>query len=172
MQATATFQQKNKGFAEKLLKKAKKMQDLEAACGFPNTVNLKYDNGASVIDVAIWNQYGTYNSPARDFMTPAINNIKAQWGKMAKAAMPAINAGKLDAEVVLNQGGNMAQGEIRKSIVDLKDPPNAPFTVSGGWMHNKKSGKLFYAEGKGSDNPLVDTEKMLGAVTYTVRERS
>ena len=118
MQATATFQQKNKGFAEKLLKKAKKMQDLEAACGFPNTVNLKYDNGASVIDVAIWNQYGTYNSPARDFMTPAINNIKAQWGKIAKAAMPAINAGKLDAEVVLNQGGHEAQGEIRETNVD------------------------------------------------------
>ena len=66
----------------------------------------------------------------------------------------------------------MAVAEIKKSIVNLREPANAPITVQGGWMRNKKSGKLFYVEGKGSDNPLVDTGNMMNSVTYVMRKRS
>lgn len=172
MQVNASFMQKNGKFADELKKRIDKAKKLEAACGFPNSLNKTYDNGASIIDVAIWNNYGTYCSPARDFMTPAINNIKMRWGQMMKEATPAMNAGKISAEKVLNQGGLMAQGQIRNSIVELDTPANAPLTIEGGWAHNKKSGKIFYTPGKGSDNPLIDTGLMVGSVTYTIRKRS
>ena len=167
----AVVKQKNRGWADKLLKRAKALGEVEAACGFPKSLNIKYDNGASLIDVAIWNQYGTYNAPARDFMNPANAEIQKQWKDMAKAAMPAINAGQADPKTVLELGANMAKAEIQKSIVNLQDPPNSPVTVQGGWIRNKKSGKLVYVEGKGSDNPLIDTGKMLTSVTYTIRKR-
>ena len=168
----AQVRQKNKGWVDKLLKRVKNLERQEAACGFPNTLNKKYDNGASVIDVAIWNQYGTYNAPARDFMNPANEEINKKWGELSKKAIPAINAGKTDAQTVLEAGANVAVAEIKKSIVNLREPANAPITVQGGWMRNKKSGKLFYVEGKGSDNPLVDTGNMMNSVTYVMRKRS
>ena len=154
----AVVKQKNRGWADKLLKRAKALGEFEAACGFPKSLNIKYDNGASLIDVAIWNQYGTYNAPARDFMNPANAEIQKQWKDMAKAAMPAINAGQADPKTVLELGANMAKAEIQKSIVNLQ-------------VRNKKSGKPVYVEGKGSDNPLIDTGKMLTSVTYTIRKR-
>lgn len=65
----------NPDWLDKVMAKAVKLADIEAAAGFPSGQKEldtpHYDNGASIIDVAIWNNYGTYNSPARDFMTPS-----------------------------------------------------------------------------------------------------
>lgn len=47
--------------------------------------------------------------------------------------------------------------------------PNAYITIHGGWMKNKKSGKVFYVKGKKSDKPLIDTgelRKSIRAIFY------
>lgn len=165
----------NPDWLDKVMAKAVKLTEIEAAAGFPsgqkelNTPH--YDNGASIIDVALWNNYGTYNSPARDFMTPSGKKAKERWNKIAPDLYNEVVNGKLDAVEALENAGQIGATEIKKAIVDLKTPANAPITVKGGWMHNKKSGKLFKVEGKKSNNPLVDTGAMANAATYVVRKK-
>ena len=55
-------------------------------------------------------------------------------------------------EQVLNQVGAVAAGATQQYITDLKDPPNAPYTI----------------EKKGSDNPLIDTGSMRASVTWKI----
>lgn len=165
----------NPDWLDKVMAKAVKLTEIEAAAGFPagqkglNTPH--YDNGASIIDVAIWNNYGTYNSPARDFMTPSGKKAKARWDKIAPDLYNDVVNGKMDAVQALENAGQIGAAEIKKAIVDLKTPANAPITINGGWMHNKKSGKLFKIKGKKSNNPLVDTGAMANASTYVVRKK-
>lgn len=45
----------------------------------------------------------------------------------------------MDAVEALENAGQIGATEIKKAIVDLKTPANAPITVKGGWMHNKKA---------------------------------
>lgn len=42
--------------------------------------------------------------------------------------------------------------------------PNAPITVNGGWMRNRKTGKPIYIEGKHSTRPLIDTGSLRAAI--------
>jgi hypothetical protein len=49
-------------------------------------------------------------------------------------------------------------------------PPNAPITLNGGWMRNKKSGRLFYVIPKIGTHPLIDTGVMFESVSYQVEE--
>lgn len=48
--------------------------------------------------------------------------------------------------------------------------PNAPITITGGWMRNHVSGKPVFIPGKGSSAPLIDTGALRKAVTYVVRK--
>lgn len=168
--------EKNPDWLDKVMAKSLKLTEVEAAAGFPvNDKSLNtphYENGASLIDVAIWNNYGTYNSPQRDFMTPAGKKANEQWRGIAPKLYNDVIEGKIDAVEALEVAGQIGQTNIKKSIVDLKSPPNARITVEGGWIKNKKSGKAFFVEGKKSNNPLVDTGDMVGAVTYVVRKKT
>ena len=48
---------------------------------------------------------------------------------------------------------------------------NAPITINGGWMRNKKSGKPFYVEGKAPETkPLIHTRQLRDSITYRVDE--
>lgn len=58
----------------------------------------------------------------------------------------------LDAKRIMENVGNEAVGAIKKYILDLKTPPNAPSTIRQ----------------KGSSNPLNDSGHMRNSVTYTV----
>lgn len=49
--------------------------------------------------------------------------------------------------------------------------PNAPITISGGWMINKVTGKPVYIKGKGSDTPLIDTGELRKSIRGLVVKR-
>ena len=55
--------------------------------------------------------------------------------------------------------GYIGQLEVQKSIVNLRTPPNAPATIKGGFVRTK-TGKIIHVPGKGSSNPLIDTDTM------------
>lgn len=55
----------------------------------------------------------------------------------------------------MEQVGAFAAGATQQYITDLRDPPNAPYTI----------------EKKGSDNPLIDTGSMRSSVTYKVTDQ-
>jgi hypothetical protein len=110
--------------------------------------------GAELIDVVIWNNYGTEHIPARPFLQISNREIAQVAQKILKIYAKAINAGKVDIEVPLKMIGGAAIPIIQRVINDLMQPPNAPRTI-------KK---------KGFDNPLIETGFMRDNATYVIRE--
>ena len=142
---------------------AKGVHGVEA--GFYSTA--KYDDGTPVTNVAAWNEFGVpkNNIPERPFFRNAI-------GAMGKPVLDALVANVNPRTMVVTRDvagkvGETMQGEIQRSIVQLKEPPNAWITIHGGFFRNA-SGKVVHVKGKGSDNPLVDEGFMRRSVAYRV----
>ena len=111
----------------------------------------KYPDGTSVVSVAVKNEYGEANIPARPFMQQTFENNQAKWLKFITQAM-AKQSGNYDINTVANQLGLIIQGDIRDTIVNGDFVPNAPYTIAK----------------KGKDTPLRDTLLMLQSVDYQV----
>ena len=108
-----------------------------------------YPNGKDVTTVARDNDKGTRKIPQREFMIPAGN----------KAANKTINitvhsiAGGMDEQQALSKAAIMFKNAIQKEITNLKEPPNAEYTI----------------EKKGSSNPLIDSGDMRKSVKWKLR---
>lgn len=111
-----------------------------------------YEDGASIMQVAIWNQFGTGIIPSRPFMTMAKDKLRAWYPGFIKDS--AANLESFNVSRVLNLIGEYGKGQIQIAITELQDPPNAPYTIK-----KKKSAK-----------PLIDTGAMRQSVTYLVEE--
>lgn len=111
----------------------------------------KYPDGTSVVEVAVKNEYGEANIPARPFMQQTFENNQAKWLKFITQAM-AKQSGNYDINTIANQLGLLMQGDIRDTIVNGDFVPNAPYTIAK----------------KGKDTPLRDTLLMLQSVDYQV----
>ena len=120
------------------------------------------ENGTppDVSDIALWNEFGTYNIPARPFIRTSQYNVN----KRASNAVQAMLQDGTDMESICKRIAQMLGGELKASITRGNWQANADITVHGGWMHNKKSGKLFYVKGKQSTRPLVDTHNMVQSI--------
>lgn len=110
------------------------------------------EDNLPVAEVAFRNEFGTptMRIPERPFFRQAIELIKKE---LPSALAPLVAANKfgIDDELA-NKAGLFAEGKIKKRIVELRNPPNAPLTI-----------KL-----KGFDNPLIETSLMLNSVTYMI----
>ncbi len=111
----------------------------------------RYQDGTYVAAVAAYNEFGTRRIPSRPFMRNANERLKRDIPKYLDQVLVATDG--VVTEQVANQVGAIAAGEIQQEIVDLKEPPNAPYTL----------------ERKGSSNPLVDTGKMRLSVTWKAK---
>lgn len=156
MPASVTIKQTHKNALKKILKECEKVRGIECAVGFPqDKVEPPKSGEPSVIDIAIWNNYGTStNTPARNFMGLAEQEIRKNFKRDSEEVSELIVKGELDIEKFLNLEGEKAKAAIQEAITDLKEPPNAPSTIKR----------------KHSDNPLIDTGKMRQSVTYSVRK--
>lgn len=127
----------------------KRLQDSSITVGLHKDTG-SYENGASVVDVGMWNEYGTPDIPERSFLrsTIAANRNKYQ-GAFKKAYLEAIRGGmNLRASAAFI--GNTARDDIKQKIEDIKDPGNAPSTIAK----------------KGFDNPLIETRKLWGSIKW------
>ena len=57
---------------------------------------------------------------------------------------------------------------VKKIMGSGELAPNAPITVTGGWMRNPVSGKPVHIKGKGSSAPLIDTGSLRSSITHVV----
>lgn len=111
--------------------------------------------------------------PARPFIEPAIeqkgvlDKIAGCFGRAFEAAILG-DAGTMRKE--LEFAGIYGSNAVKAYMGSAALAPNAPITVSGGWMRNKVSGKPVYVKGKGSAAPLIDTGSLRAAVTYVLDE--
>ena len=107
-----------------------------------------YPSGEYVAQVAYWQEYGTIRIPMRPFFRNAIEKNNKKWFNTFEALIKQ-NVNETQA---LAKVGEMARGDIIKSITQFREPANAPSTIKA----------------KGSSNPLIDTGLMRRSVTYKV----
>ena len=147
-------------------RRAKTASVNEIAVGF--FASSKYPNGIPVAAVAAWNEFGTRDGrvPERPFFRNAIKGA-------AKDIMPVL-VENIDPKTMhldlttANKVGLAMVGRVQRSITVLRNPPNAPVTIQGGWIKTK-TGKALFIKAKGSSNPLIDTGHMRKSVTHRVR---
>lgn len=127
--------------------------------GFPvgtDAATVSYPNGTRVVDVAVGNEYGTDNVPARPFMGLSSADINNQCAPILEQSAGALNNNNTQQyDQLLDAAGNLAAGIVKQQITDLRSPPNAQSTI----------------ERKRSSNPLIDTGLMRQTVTYKVVDK-
>ena len=123
--------------------------------------------------------YGKGNIPPRPFMRPAAQNHAEDW---AAKFTQDIKTGNL--KYALNNLGFMVEGDIRKAITDVWEPPLQRGTIYNrlrkhGWFnrdkfsarqrknHHKKLDKMVGTH-EGIAKPLIDTGYMIASVTHEV----
>ena len=113
--------------------------------------------------------------PPRPVMDPALSDGDVQQ-EMADALLEALQAalqGNLSStQAGLEKAGQTGADALKNYILDGGHlAPNAPITVSGGWMRNRVSGKPVHIPGKGGATPLLDTGQLVNAFGYKVKEK-
>lgn len=117
------------------------------------------ENGTPLVAIAVYNEFGTRGGgwggpiPARPFLGTATDENRDKWGKTADAAIDWALTLKGTFRQGLNQLGTEAQGDVKKKMTAIKDPPNSPVTIAM----------------KGSSNPLIASGNLRAAVTYEVK---
>jgi hypothetical protein len=111
-------------------------------------------NGTSVIDYAVYNEFGTSRIPARPFMSTTYDeNVDKTYELIERMAGQLMDS-KLSTKQLLDRLGLWYSSQIKKTIRRAKEwaVPNAPGTIAQ----------------KGSSSPLIDTGRMLNAVNFEV----
>ena len=114
-------------------------------------------------------------NPPRPFLQPALQKPESQEKiarEMKKAAAAAVNGNFGGAHAQLGMAGQAGEDAVKEYMESGAFAPNAPITVSGGWMKNprraKSPEKAFYVKGKGSSKPLIDTGDLHDSITHIV----
>lgn len=110
-------------------------------------------NGASLVEVAAYNEFGTQHIPARPFVRQTTDNNRGAWGRMAAQLEDRVAHG-MSPHQALEILGNKAEGDMKKTIGRGHFAPNAPNTIKQ----------------KGSSQPLIDTGRMRNSVSHKVED--
>ena len=112
--------------------------------------------------------------PARPVIVPALSAEPARQelaSAMQKAVSAAIEGNPSAAEAALSAAGEAGVKAIRNYIDAGVPPPNAPVTVSGGWVYNRVARVGVPVSGKGFNKPLYDTGELYNSFSYEVKEK-
>ena len=127
------------------------------------------DDGADMVDIAMWNELGTAHAPARPYLRQSVEKNKSTITEMCKQQLVAIVRGQATAEKALQAIGAMQVGLVQNEIRNGGFAPNAPITVEGGWM--TRNGKAFFIKGKKSNRPLIDTGRLRQSIKYVIQAK-
>ena len=101
--------------------------------------------------------------PARPVVKPALAQpaVRAEMASaMARAGEAAMDGDLHRVISAMEEAGRIGADGIRAYIDKGVPPPNAPITISGGWIRNPASGKPVHINGKSGSTPLVDTGQL------------
>ncbi len=113
----------------------------------------KEPNGAKLVDVAFWNEYGTKKIPSRPFVRLSFENNKDKWGDLAEEVVADV-IDKRGYTQGLKKLGNEMKTDIISIFGDTTQlAHNAPRTI---------------AKKKGRDEPLVDEGKLKASVNFRI----
>ena len=108
---------------------------------------------AETLIAAASNEFGTDTIPERSFLRSTVDeNAGAYLSDLAEDVVRVAEGRGSNLTTVLKRTGQRASDDVKRKIVSLRSPPNAAATVAK----------------KGSDNPLIDTGRLLQSITYKV----
>jgi hypothetical protein len=130
----------------------KRIQDSAVTVGIHSDTGMHDDaEGMTVAQIGAIHEFGDGNSPERSFLRSTLGKKRAKYisdiGKIANSAIQ----GKRDARDGMGLLGRQAEGDIKLTIRDMKEPANRPSTIR---------------QKKGVDNPLIDTGQMLNSIRW------
>ena len=127
--------------------------DLEVAIGIHEDAGFN-EEGADILEYAIWNHYGTKHIPKRPFVDLAADRNN-NWQKYVDEALGNVTDNNTSLRVEAEKVGAIAVKDM-KDIIENKEvpPPNKPSTI-------KK---------KGFDHPLIETGALLSKIKYKIDE--
>ncbi len=109
--------------------------------------------------------------PPRPVVGPALSSPEARSGiqeGLLSACEAAAEGNPSGIQPGFEKAGEAGVHAIQAYIDAGVPPPNAPVTVSGGWVYNRSARKGVKVEGKGFNKPLVETGELYSAFTWTV----
>lgn len=114
-----------------------------------------YPDGTPVALVAAIQEFGAPSKgiPPRPFFRNMIAEHQDEW---PDAIAQNLAANNYDTERTLGQVGAAVAVQLRQSVIDTNEPPNAPATIKA----------------KGSSKPLVDTGHLLQSIDFEVETSS
>ena len=140
------------GEGRKYLAELNKLKEMEIHVGF-QAGEVTEENGADLVDVAAFNEFGTSDIPERPFMRQSWENHEPELKQICQQANNVIAQGGT-AEAACKMIGVAGVGIIQEEIGEGSFAPNAPSTIRK----------------KGSDHPLIDTGRMRQSVKYVVKK--
>lgn len=111
----------------------------------------RYQDGTTILDIAIFNEFGTERIPARPFIRGAHDKSRKEAEKTMAHLLTKSTEGASVSEV-LHTLGQWYEGKVKGHATSGQFTPNAPSTIAR----------------KGSSKPLVDEGIMTGAIRYEV----
>lgn len=138
-----------------VLRRARQMEGLDMSVGIQATQAGTKHGATSILQVAIWNEFGTRDIPERPFLRSAGVNSGAEWLRLLSEAIAEYALGvktRAAFEQKLRRLGLKMTADVRANIVNLRTPPNAASTIAR----------------KGSDNPLVDTGQLVRSIRSAI----
>ena len=112
--------------------------------------------------------------PPRPVVKPALaeESLRAEMAdKLAEACEAAMNGDLSGTEQGLKDAGQRGADGIREYIDQGIPPPNAPVTLSGGWVYNRVAKKGVLVKGKSGTTALVDTGQLRDDFDWEIREK-
>lgn len=111
------------------------------------------EDGATIADVAVFQEFGTSTIPARSFVRGWFDGAESENANMIKASAKAVAARQVkDTGQAMERLGVRFSGDMKKRIIAGLSPELADSTV----------------ERKGSSTPLIDQGQLIGAITHKV----
>lgn len=149
------FEEKNDEVMKRLLREMPKLRGSYVSIGFHEGAG-EYDDGTSVVEVALWNEFGTKDTPQRSFIRSTLEEHSDQINRWREEAMVAIVEKGVSTEKALESLGFKLQVLIQNKIKSNVPPPNAESTRE----HKKREGV--------PQRTLIETGLMLRSVSYRV----
>lgn len=140
----------NKGL-EKELELINKIGKARVKVGVQADAGVHSESGENLVDIGIWNEYGTAHIPSRPFIRQTFeDNQQAVAQYLGRVVANVAKGGDLVQE--LSKLGQWYQDKQKKTLTSYPWTPNAPST-----RRRKKSSK-----------PLVDTSQLVNSIRYKV----
>ena len=108
-------------------------------------------DGVDILDIAVYNHFGTRNIPSRPFVSDCFDKNQGQISEAKKRIVYRVMEG-MPASAGLAQLGQWYQDVLKGHIRNGGWVPNAPATVKR----------------KGSSRPLIDTGQLVNSVRWEI----